>query len=77
MIRSMCRKAVLVEARNMFWLVLFSGTSGTPVELSKCVRRKNGTSLHGIKNALNWLRLYPALRKRYDRIVGRYLELTA
>lgn len=70
------KAAVMVEMRMLCWFVLKVATNCSCTDVGKAFGYDHGAVLHAWKKAIVWLRVYPQVRQRYDRIAAKFCELT-
>lgn len=72
------RDEVTAEARMMYWFLLRVATDGnvTMKRIGQSVGKDHSAVWHSTRKAVFWMKTYPALRERYDRIVAGFLERT-
>lgn len=75
MIGARRKNQLISEARTMFWLILRAGPGPATYQMEQAIGVKAGAVSFSMKKVVVWLKVYPALRKRYDRIVDKYWQL--
>lgn len=64
----------LSEARMWFWLLLRVATEANCNSLARLSGHVSTSIHHSTCKAIDWMRIYPALRQRYDRIVTAFSQ---
>lgn len=72
------RDPVTCEARMLYFFLLRVASDGgdTLNRIGDTLGKDHGTVCFSIRKTVLWLKTYPALRDRYNRIVTGYLERT-
>lgn len=70
------KRTSVSEARMWFWLILRIASEASMPALGRLSGHQHSSVSHSLDNAISWMRLYPALRRRYDRIIGLYNKFT-
>jgi chromosomal replication initiation ATPase DnaA len=65
------KNSLVCEARMMFWFLL-KICGGNERQSAAFVGRTRTSVPHAIYKCATWMRVYPDIRKRYDRIVENF-----
>lgn len=71
------KRTLVSDARMLLWFVLRIASDASMPALGRLTGHKHSSVHRAVHRAIPWMRLYPSLRRRYDRIVATFHEQLA
>ena len=75
-IKSTSRNREAVEARQIVFKILKDEDGRKYAKIGMMFEKNHATIIHGVKSMSNLIKLYPPMKRRYDKIKEAYLAIT-